>query len=109
MQINNRKRDLLLSSCIPALVMLAYFIYRGFSPFGNSSLLTVDMGQQYVAFYEYFRQTILGHPGQLFYSFSNGLGSDMFGTWAYYLLSPTNLILLFFKKESITTGILIVT
>lgn len=109
MQINNRKRDLLLSSCIPALVMLAYFIYRGFSPFGNSSLLTVDMGQQYVAFYEYFCQTILGHPGQLFYSFSNGLGSDMFGTWAYYLLSPTNLILLFFKKESITTGILIVT
>lgn len=109
MQINNQKRDLLLSSCIPALVMLTYFIYRGFAPFGSSSLLTVDMGQQYVAFYEYFRQTILGHPGQLFYSFSNGLGSDMFGTWAYYLLSPTNLILLFFKKESITTGILIVT
>lgn len=95
MQINNQKRDLLLSSCIPALVMLTYFIYRGFAPFGSSSLLTVDMGQQYVAFYEYFRQTILGHPGQLFYSFSNGLGSDMFGTWAYYLLSPTNLILLF--------------
>jgi uncharacterized membrane protein YfhO len=101
--------NLILSGCIPACIMLAYFIYRGFAPFGSSSLLTVDMGQQYVAFYEYFRSTILGHPGQFFYSFSNGLGGDMFGTWTYYLLSPTNLVLLFFKKESVTTGILVVT
>lgn len=109
MNFIKKNQELLISGLVPALILLGYFIYRGFAPFGTSSLLTVDMGQQYVAFYEYFRDTLLKHPGQFFYSFSNGLGGDMFGTWTYYLLSPVNLILLLFKKESITTGILIVT
>jgi uncharacterized membrane protein YfhO len=109
MNFIKKNRDLILSGLIPGIIMLAYFIYRKFAPFGTSSLLTVDMGQQYVAFYEYFRSTLLVHPGQFFYSFSNGIGGDMFGTWTYYLLSPTNLILLFFKKESVTTGILVIT
>lgn len=109
MDFIKKHQNLILSGCIPACIMLAYFVYRGFAPFGTSSLLTVDMGQQYVAFYEYFRSTLISHPGQFFYSFSNGLGGDMFGTWAYYLFSPTNLLLLFFKKESITSGILVIT
>ena len=99
----------LLSGIIPFIVILSYFIYRGFYPFGHSSLLTVDMGQQYVAFYEYLRNTILHHPSQLLYSFSNGIGGDMFGSWAYYLFSPLNLLLLFFPGEQITAGILLIT
>ncbi|WP_369403947.1 YfhO family protein [Secundilactobacillus silagei] len=31
--------------------MAAYFSYRGMGPFGNSTLLTVDLGQQYVDFF----------------------------------------------------------
>ncbi len=35
-----------LSFWTPVLLMLGYFIYRGFYPFGSSSVLTVDLGQQ---------------------------------------------------------------
>ena len=44
---------LFLSFVIPAAVMAAFFCYRGMGPFGKSTLLTVDLGQQYVDFFAY--------------------------------------------------------
>ncbi|WP_279403924.1 YfhO family protein [Secundilactobacillus kimchicus] len=40
-----------LSFVVPTLVMTMYFISRHMAPFGSSSLLTVDLGQQYVDFF----------------------------------------------------------
>lgn len=99
----------LLAFLLPAFIMLCYFVFRGFYPFGTSSLLTVDLGQQYVDFFEFFRQSLLHHPTNFIYSFSKALGGQMMGEWAYYLLSPFNLLLLPFSKTSLTTGILLVT
>ena len=82
---------LTVSFLIPFLLMGGYFIGRQMAPFGPSSLLTVDLGQQYVDFFAYLRNIILHHPGSLFYSFSKGLGGEMLGTNAYYLFSPLNL------------------
>jgi len=79
------------------------------APFGSSSLLTVDMGQQYVDLFSYFRHTLLHDPSAFFYSFSKTIGGDMMGVWAYYLMSPFNLILLAFPGQSITVGIFIMT
>ncbi|VDG31274.1 hypothetical protein [Lactobacillus sp. CBA3605] [Lactiplantibacillus mudanjiangensis] len=98
-----------LSFWLPLILMTGYFIYRHMAPFGSSSLLTVDMGQQYVDMFSYFRHTILHDPGAFFYSFSKTIGGDMLGVWAYYLMSPFNLILLAFPGKSITTGIFIIT
>ncbi|WP_369395878.1 YfhO family protein [Lacticaseibacillus saniviri] len=89
--------------------MLGYYIGCHVYPFGNSSLLTVDLGQQYIDFYSYFRQTILGHPDQFLYSFNKALGGDMLGVFAYYLMSPFNFILLFFPKSMLDTGIVALT
>lgn len=89
--------------------MTVYFAYRQMAPFGSSSLLTVDLGQQYVDFFAYLRRAILHDPGSIFYSFSNGLGGEMVGNWAYYLLSPLNLLLLFFPGSSLTSGIFLLT
>lgn len=97
------------SFLIPVILMGAYFAYRQMAPFGPSSLLTVDLGQQYVDFFAYFRNIILHHPGSLFYSFSKGLGGEMLGTNAYYLFSPLNLILPFFPGQWLTSGIMILT
>ncbi|MFD1484315.1 YfhO family protein [Lacticaseibacillus baoqingensis] len=94
---------------LPILVMGIYFIGRGVYPFGNSSLLTVDMGQQYIDFYSYFRQTVLGHPGQLFYAFNKDLGGDMYGVFAYYLFSPFNLIVCLFPKSLLDVAIVVIT
>lgn len=78
-------------------------------PFGGSSLLTVDLGQQYIDFSSYFRRAILHDPSSIVYSFSNGLGGGMIGIWSYYLLSPLNWLLLFFPGTHITSGIMLLT
>lgn len=104
-----KRRILIASFCLPVLLMTCYFIYRQMAPFGSSSLLTVDLGQQYVDFFAYLRNSLLHHPSSFFYSFSKGLGGEMFGTNAYYLLSPLNLILLFFPAQHLTTGITLLT
>lgn len=105
----SRHDTLLISFALPLILMTAYFAYRQMAPFGNSSLLTVDLGQQYVDFFAYFRSMLLHHPGSLFYSFSKGLGGEMFGTNAYYLFSPLNIILLAFPAQHLTTGIMLLT
>lgn len=87
--------------------MGGYFAYRGMAPFGSSSILTVDLGQQYIDFFSYLRSSILHHPTSFFYSFSKGLGGEMWGTNAYYLLSPLNLILLAFPGKFLSSGVLI--
>lgn len=106
-KLNQRRNLLALSFLIPVLIMGIYFAIRGMAPFGKSSILTVDLGQQYVDFYAYLRSSLLHHPASLLYSFSKGLGGEMWGTNAYYLMSPLNLLLLFFPGASLSSGILI--
>ncbi|BDZ30756.1 YfhO family protein [Lactiplantibacillus sp. WILCCON 0030] len=106
---DKRTWPLWVSFWLPLIIMTGYFIYRHMAPFGSSSLLTVDLGQQYVDLFAYFRHTLLHDPSAFFYSFSKTIGGEMVGVWAYYLMSPFNLIYLFFPGQSITTGIFIVT
>jgi len=106
---DKRTWPLWVSFWLPLLIMTGYFIYRQMAPFGSSSLLTVDLGQQYVDLFAYFRHTLLHDPSAFFYSFSKTIGGEMVGVWAYYLMSPFNLIYLLFPGTSITTGIFIVT
>lgn len=106
-QRRHRRLWLTISFFLPVLLMGGYFAYRGMAPFGSSSILTVDLGQQYVDFFSYLRSTLLHHPTSIFYSFSKGLGGEMWGTNAYYLFSPLNLILLPFAGKFLSTGILI--
>ena len=106
---NKSSLPLWLAFLLPIIIMGTYFAIRGMMPFGNSSILTVDLGQQYVDMFALYRNTILQHPSTFLYSFSNALGSDMFGLWTYYLMSPLNLILIFFKPTNLPTGILILT
>lgn len=95
-----------LSFLLPAVFMTLYFAYRHMAPFGDNTILTVDLGQQYIDFFEAFRTAVIHDPSQVFFNFSKGLGGEMYGDWAYYLLSPTNLILLLFPNTYLPTGIL---
>ncbi|MCK8612226.1 YfhO family protein [Apilactobacillus nanyangensis] len=100
----------LLSFFIPFIIMACYFAYRNMFPFGNSSILTVDLGQQYVDLFAYFRRTILSLDlHSILYSFSNGYGGEMIGIWGYYLLSPFNVILLLIPAKFINFSILLIT
>ena len=102
-------KTLWISFLLPIIIMLTYFASRHMAPFGPSSILTVDLGQQYVDFYASFRQTILHNPLQIFYNFAKGLGGETYGDWAYYLLSPTNFLLLPFSNVHLPAAILLLT
>lgn len=106
---HQRALTLLTAFLLPVLIMACYFASRSMAPFGKGTILTVDLGQQYVDFFAYFRRAILHHPSSFFYSFQKGLGGEMWGTNAYYLWSPLNLLLLFFPGKSIASGILFLT
>ena len=58
------------------------------APFGDRTLLTSDMYGQYSSFIANLRS------GDIFYNFSQSLGGDYYGRFAYYLASPLNLLTL---------------
>lgn len=94
---------------IPAILMLITYIIQGIHPFGNKSLLTVDMNGQYISFYSYFREIILNSNFDFFYTFSKTMGGDMLGLSAYYLFSPFNFIFLLFKTADLMDAVMIIT
>ncbi len=78
-------------------------------PFGNvNSFMKSDVGSQYIPFWSYLKDCFTGNAN-IFYSFSNGLGGNMVGIWAYYLLSPFNLIFLLVSKINISNALIIIT
>ena len=100
-----KKRYYTLSILIPAVMILAIFLLFTITPFGNRTWLTIDLGQQYVDFFSYYEDTLLHHSEQFFYSFSKSIGGEMVSLWAYYLLSPFNLLFLLIPRSSIAMGV----
>lgn len=84
-------------------------IIFNFIPFGHKTMLTIDLGQQYIDFYSAYRQAILKDPSLFIYSFQKSIGGEMIGLWAYYLMSPFNLIFLLFKQEQLDLAVTIIT
>lgn len=89
------------------LIVIAAF--ARFTPFGSETMLTVDLGQQYIDFYSLFKETLTQHPEQLLYSFQKAFGGEMIGVWAYYLLSPFNLIFLLFDETHLAQAVTFIT
>ncbi|AQS52991.1 hypothetical protein BW727_100598 [Jeotgalibaca dankookensis] len=104
-QIYSHKFLLILAFLLPFFIMTIIYIAMGVYPFGKETLLTIDLGQQYVDFLSYYRHTLLHEPQALFYSFSKGIGGEMTGLWSYYLNSPFNLIMLLFPQRFLPVGV----
>ena len=94
---NSRKKifiQYLLVFLIPVtLLSITYYLLR-ITPFGENSLLTIDLNGQYISYFAYLKNSLLNQDS-LLYSFSKTMSGEMIGLTAYYLLSPFNLIFLF--------------
>lgn len=100
MKISTKKYPvLLLSFLLPACLMTAVLALGGICPFGARSLGVMDMSHQYISFL-YSLRDILSGEASLFYLPSMCLGGNMAGVAAYYLLSPLNLLVCLFPRES---------
>ncbi|MCR8968730.1 YfhO family protein [Facklamia sp. 7083-14-GEN3] len=111
MKINSRKYFLLMNLFVTFLIATILAYLMKFIPFGEQgrTMLTVDLGQQYIDFFSLYQRAITEDPRLFLYSFEKGIGGEMIGLWAYYLMSPFNLILLFFKTENLDLAITFLT
>ncbi|MCC8131582.1 MAG: YfhO family protein [Ruminococcus sp.] len=82
-----RNRWNLLIFFLPVAIMYIVYACFGVHPFGENSVLVLDLNGQYVSYYEALRDAIWG-DGSLMYSWSRNLSGEMFGIFAYYLASP---------------------
>lgn len=98
-------RYLLICMALPALIMYLIYVARGIHPFGNGSVLVLDLNGQYVWFFEALRDAVWG-DASLLYSFSRALGGEFTGIYAYYLASPLSYLVCLFPKYRMLEALL---
>ncbi len=89
-QVKDKKIYILIFA-IPALLMFFAYAIKGVHPFGDESVLVLDLNGQYVYYYEYLRDAFWGEKS-IIYSWSRNLSGEMFGIVGYYLASPFMII-----------------
>ena len=90
---------------IPIIIFWLVYICFEVYPFGNGSVLVLDLNGQYVYFFEALRNAIHGDMS-LIYSWSRSLGGEFIGIYAYYLASPLSYLVALFPEGHITEGLL---
>lgn len=97
---------ILLAIFITSTILLITFVVSGFAPFGDKSILRVDLYHQYAPFHEELRQKVLTGDS-LLYSWEGGLGKDFLAQMAYYTFSPLSFLILFFPSNYLPEAILL--
>lgn len=93
---------------LPFLCMLAIYALFKVFPFGDNTVLVMDMDCQYAEFFSYLHRVLIGEDS-LTYSFTKEMGGNVLGLLAYYASSPFFLLALFFPHEAMPEGIALVT
>lgn len=95
-----RKHLYIFAFAVPFLVMLVICMLRGVYPFGKNSFMHCDMYHQYVPFLRELWRKL--HEGEsLAHAWNLGIGSDFTSIFAYYLATPTNLLVYFCPEHLI--------
>ena len=97
---------LLIAALIPAVLFYLIYLAKGLYPFGDGTVLVLDLNGQYVSFYEGL-YNILHGDADLLYSFSRNLGGEFLGIYDYYVASPFAMILALFPQRFMLEGLLI--
>lgn len=93
---------------LPVVLFIAVLWGGGFYPFGEKTMLIMDMRDQYVAFFTSLRDALFGDDS-LFFSWSRSMGGNYWGIFTYYISSPLSFITLFFSVENMPVAIEIFT
>lgn len=93
----------ILSFLVPAILMLGVYAIMDMAPFGDRTILAMDMADQYVEFF-----CALKH-GDIYFSWSKALGSSYIGVFSYYVSSPLSLLTLLVPNEYMPVGLMFLT
>lgn len=87
-----------------SVTMLAVYLCNGMIPFGDKTILRMDLYHQYgPLFAELYDKVKEG--GSFFYSWKSGLGSCFLGNYFNYLSSPIGAVIMFFGHKNIPEAI----
>lgn len=92
---------------LPFTILLGAYACLGTHPFGNGTVLTLDLQAQYIYYYEEIRR-LLTEGGSWLYSWKRTLGGEFMGIVAYYGASPFNLIFALFPKDRIADAMMVI-
>ena len=90
---------------IPVVLMFLLYVAMELHPFGDGSVLVLDLNAQYAFFYEALRAWVWG-DGSLLYSFGRSLGGEFMGIYAYYIASPFSYIVALFPRDRMLEALL---
>ncbi len=91
-------REIIIPGLLTFCVLIFLFWMKGLAPFGTKSLVVMDADIQYLDFFCYFKDVLEG-KNSIGYSFGKTLGGTNIAVFSYYLSSPFNLLLIFFKRS----------
>ena len=105
-----RKKGLfyLLIFMVPIVILSLITAANNLYPFGKKTWLLWDQDVQYADYFQYLKNVLTGEA-HIGYSFSKSLGGSLVGVFAYYLVSPLNLLVVFFQDTQIPLFIYIIT
>ena len=91
---------------IPALLTLIAYAIFGVYPFGERSVLCLDLNGQYVYYFENIRRTFWSGENPL-YSWARNLSGGYQGVIGYYLASPFTFIVILLPRSMIIESLMI--
>ena len=92
---------------LPFLILLGAYAGLGTHPFGNNSVLTLDLQGQYIYYFEAVRDNLL-KGGSWLYSWQRTLGGEFMGIVDYYMGSFFNLVIVLFPKKLIADAVMFI-
>lgn len=95
------------SFLIPVGAILIVYAIIGVFPFGERSILTLDMNAQYIYYFEQMRDIFTGN-GSLIYTWERVLGGEFLGFFTYYASSPFLLLLVLFPSSLIVEAVTLI-
>ena len=96
----------ILAFALPIIILYITFYAMEIYPYGEKSVLTLDMDGQYVYFFEQLRDVYTGQSS-LIYTFERSLGGEFLGCFTYYLASPLSFLVVLFPATAITEAIML--
>lgn len=91
---------------IPVIIMYVSYAIFGIYPFGEESVLVLDLNGQYVYYFEALRDAFWGEESIL-YNWSRNLSGGYAGIIGYYLASPFTLIVMLLPRTMLLGSLLI--
>lgn len=101
-----RNRYYFLAFFLPVILLYVAYAIFGITPFGERSVLCLDLNGQYVYYFEAIRDAFWG-DGSLLYNWTRNLSGGYQGIIGYYLASPFTLIVMLLPRTMILTSLLI--